>query len=81
MSQLLIEIDTSENEAILLSLLPKLGGRIISKNDSSATIPRRERLAEIFEQLRQSGVAEKYGDPLEWQRKIRQDRPLAGRDE
>lgn len=31
MSQLVIEIESEENEAILLSLLPKLGGHLIEK--------------------------------------------------
>lgn len=30
--------------------------------------------------LQKSGVAEKFGDPLEWQREVRKDRPLPGRD-
>ena len=79
MSQLVIEIDSEENEAILLSLLPKLGGQLIEKKVTLNEHSRREALAEIFGKLKQSGVAEKYGDPSEWQRETRQDRPLAGR--
>ena len=42
-----------------------------------------ERVAAIrraFKALQESGVAEKFGDPLEWQREVRKDRPLPGRD-
>lgn len=76
MSQLLIEIDSPEDEAILLSLLPKLNGRVLEKKESVKTS-----LKDILEELAQSGIADNYGDPSEWQREIRQDRPLAGRKE
>lgn len=77
MSQLLIEIDTPEDEALLVRLLPKLNGRILEKKPEVA----KQTLAEVLERLSQTNIAEKYGDPAEWQREIRQDRPLAGREE
>ncbi|WP_020595809.1 hypothetical protein [Spirosoma panaciterrae] len=81
MSQLVIEIDNPEDEALLIRLLPKLNGRIVSKEASTAINDRKEKLSAIFDRLRDSGVAEKYGDPSEWQREVRQDRPLAGRED
>ncbi|WP_421830408.1 hypothetical protein [Larkinella sp.] len=75
MSQLLIEIDSPEDEAILLSLLPKLNGRVLEKKEHV-----RPSLRDVLEELSKSGIAEKYGDPSEWQRQIRADRPLPGRE-
>ena len=79
MSQLLIEIDTPENEAILLSLLPKLGGYLIEKKIDQA----KPTLAEVLEHIIQSGGAgESFGDASEWQREVRSwDRTLDGREE
>ncbi|MGM9508187.1 hypothetical protein ACS5NO_10680 [Larkinella sp. GY13] len=75
MSQLLIEIDSPEDEAILLSLLPKLNGRVLEKKEQA-----RLSLRDVLEELSKSGIAEKYGDPSEWQRQIRTDRPLPERE-
>ncbi len=80
MSRLVIEVDTPEDEALLLRLLPKLSARVVSR-----PIPKpksNESLIDIMERLSKSGVAEKYGDPSEWQREIRSwDRVLDGREE
>ncbi|QJW90562.1 hypothetical protein HNV11_14825 [Spirosoma taeanense] len=79
MSRLLIEINSEENEAILLSLLPKLDGRLIEKKPS----PEKPSLASVLETIIQSGGAgDSFGDPSEWQREIRSwDRILDGREE
>lgn len=79
MSQLVIEIDSEENEAILLSLLPKLEGRLIEKKST----PPKLTLSEVLEKIIQAGGAgESFGDPSEWQREIRSwDRVLDGREE
>jgi hypothetical protein len=78
MSQLLIEIDSPEDEAVLLSLLPKLSGRLLDRKSTSA----KPSLAEVLEKIIQSGGAgESFGDPSEWQREIRSwDRVLDGRE-
>lgn len=79
MSQLLIEIDSAENEAILLSLLPKLEARLLEKKPSVG----QRTFAEVLEQIvRSGGAGESFGDPSEWQREIRSwDRVLDGREE
>ncbi|GAB4018304.1 hypothetical protein [Spirosoma koreense] len=79
MSQLVIEMDSEEDEAILLSLLPKLNGRLIEKK----TIPARLSLSEVLENtIRSGGAGESFGDPSEWQREVRSwDRVLDGREE
>ena len=73
MEVLTIEIDTPEDKDLLLALLPKLNGRVVS--DASLS-KKRERLKEAIDLLRDSGVAQKYGDPSEWQREVRTDRVL-----
>lgn len=39
-----------------------------------------EKLAELFEKLAKSGTFADIDDPVAWQREIRKDRPLPGRD-
>ena len=75
MRQLLIEIDSPEDEAILLSLLPKLNARLVDPSRKKRS------LGDVLDELAQTNIAEKYGDPSEWQRETRQDRPIAGREE
>ena len=79
MSQLLIEIDSPENEALLLALLPKLDGRLIEKKES----PPKESLAQVLDRITQmGGIGATFGDASEWQREIRSwDRVLDGRQE
>lgn len=81
MSQLVIEVDTPEDEALLMQLLPRLNGRSVEKRNTAQTQAKRDSLKEVFAKLRQSGVAQKYGDPSDWQRETRQDKPLTDRDE
>ena len=75
MRQLLIEIDSPEDEAILLSLLPKLNARLVDPSRKKRS------LGDVLDELAQTNIAEKYGDPSEWQRETRKDRPIAGREE
>lgn len=80
MSQLTIEIDTPEDEALLLQLLPRLNGRVIEKRENG--VQKKLSFAEALEKLKESGVAEKFGDPSAWQRDVRSwDRVLDGREE
>ncbi|GAB2557647.1 hypothetical protein [Spirosoma areae] len=80
MSQWIIEIDTPEDEALLRQVLPKFNSRFIEKRNTPEIPSKRDSLKDVFTRLTQSGVADKYGDPSEWQRETRQDKPLAGRD-
>ena len=81
MSQLLIEVDTPEDEALLLRLLPKLSARVVNRS-----IPKpksNESVIDIMNRIAErGGVGESFGDPSEWQREIRSwDRVLDGREE
>lgn len=42
---------------------------------------RRQKIVEILEKFAASNVFAEISDPVEWQRDLRQDRPLPGRDE
>ena len=79
MSQLLIEMDSDEDEALLIQLLPRLNGRLVERKENA----RKQQLKDILERIIQSGGAgESFGDPSEWQREIRSwDRVLDGREE
>ena len=42
---------------------------------------RRQRIVEILEKIATNNAFAEISDPVEWQRELRQDRPLPGRDE
>ncbi|QHV94992.1 hypothetical protein [Spirosoma endbachense] len=79
MSQLIIEVDSPEDEALLLELLPRSNARLIEKKTDSP----KHHLKDVLETIIQSGgVGKSFGDPSEWQREIRHwDRVLDGREE
>jgi hypothetical protein len=47
---------------------------------ASADAKRRERLKKAFETLAELGTFADIADPVEWQRQMRKDRPLPGRE-
>ncbi|NGZ25943.1 MAG: hypothetical protein G8345_03515 [Magnetococcales bacterium] len=49
-------------------------------NATSAVEPNGNRLAQIAKNCANLALAEKFGDPVEWQREQRKDRPLFGRE-
>lgn len=51
---------------------------ILDEPDEMAS--RRKRMAEALEKLAASDAFSEISDPVEWQREIRKDRPLPGRD-
>lgn len=79
MSQLLIEVDTPEDEALLMQLLPKLNARLVEKQENTQTLTFVEMARKI---AARGGIGESFGDASEWQREIRSwDRVLDGREE
>ena len=50
-------------------------------SESAADIPNGQELAQLLEEMAEAGVADAFGEPLEWQRKTRQDNILPGREE
>ncbi len=49
-------------------------------HDSSESLSDGKRMAEALEKLAASNAFSEISDPSEWQREIRKDRPLPGRD-
>jgi len=49
-------------------------------NEPDQTSTRRKRMAEALEKLAATDAFSEISDPIEWQREIRKDRPLPGRD-
>jgi hypothetical protein len=48
--------------------------------ESDSTKPSGKRMADALERLAEMGGLQSFGDPLEWQREVRVDRALPGRD-
>ena len=60
-------------------------GQIIISGGLPAETPeqkaeRGRRMAEALDEIARAGAARAFGDPTEWQRAERQDRPLPGRE-
>ena len=80
MSQLVIEVDTPEDEALLMQLLPRLNARLIGKQNGDE---QKRSFIEIAREIAaRGGVGQSFGDPSAWQREVRSwDRVLDGREE
>jgi len=81
-----IELETPEDEARLLELLPTVHGRVIAKEETNQPIDdlaaRKQRAVSALERLAARGGASSFGDASAWQREIRGwDRVLDGREE
>jgi hypothetical protein len=74
--------ERESNEATIeLSKIPGLLEALQEKRSNSSDRFRRHRIFEILEKIAASNVFANIGDPVEWQRELRQDRLLPGRDE
>ncbi|MBF0284527.1 MAG: hypothetical protein HQL51_08725 [Magnetococcales bacterium] len=72
--------EPSEGRArVIVTVLPDAANGESTKGEPE--VPNGARLAAIFQELADAGAAECFGDPLEWQREVRKDRPLPGREE
>lgn len=68
--------------------VPKYGNRPIKvyvtlQEEDSLTSDelRRKKIVEILEKIAKNNIFADISDPVEWQRELRQDRSLPGRDE
>ena len=52
-----------------------------AESKSTTDIPNGRELAQLLEEMATVGVADAFGDPLEWQSQTRQDKLLPGREE
>jgi len=53
---------------------------IVSSPTDSDVVARGRRMVEILEKLAAMNAFSEISDPVEWQREIRKDRPLPGRE-
>jgi hypothetical protein len=70
-----------EKQAEVLDFIAFLQQRLQNANAATPQQKRRQRLKEAFATLAASGAFAEIEDPVQWQREIRKDRPLHGRDE
>ncbi len=74
--------EREKNEsAIELLKIPGFIEALKEERSSLITEFRRQKIVEILEKIASSNVFADISDPVEWQRELRQDRPLPGRDE
>ena len=58
----------------------KLGQKVVIQQPTYKLKQNRKRIQEIIGQLQQAGAYSSIKDPVAWQREIRKDRPLPGRE-
>ena len=66
------EAPNRDNVKVIVTLLEPV-------SESTADIPNGRELARLLEEMAAAGVADVFGDPLEWQNQTRQDKILPGR--
>jgi hypothetical protein len=69
-----------EKQSEVLDFITFLRQRAQSARSVSAEEQRRKRLKKAFETLAELGTFADIANPVEWQRQIRKDRSLPGRD-
>ncbi len=63
-----------------VDLNPEQPVEVTILDEPDQTANRRKRMAEALEKLAASDAFSEISDPSEWQREMRKDRPLPGRD-
>jgi hypothetical protein len=63
-----------------VDLNPEQPVEVIILDEPEQTANRRKRMAEALEKLAATDAFSEISDPSEWQREIRKDRPLPGRE-
>ncbi len=63
-----------------VDLNPEQPVEVTILDEPDQTANRRKRMAEALKKLAASDAFSEISDPVEWQREIRRDRPLPGRD-
>lgn len=54
---------------------------LLEEDSSLSADTRRQKVVEILQKIAETNAFASVNDPAEWQRDLRQDRPLASRDE
>ena len=69
-----------EKQIEVLDFVTFLQQRVQATRSEATEEERRKRLKKAFETLAEIGTFSEITDPVEWQRQIRKDGPLPGRD-
>jgi hypothetical protein len=69
-----------EKQSEVLDFITFLQQQMQAARSVSGEEERRKRLKEAFETLAEMGTFSEITDPVEWQRQVRKDRPLPGRE-
>ena len=69
-----------DKQSEVLDFVTFLQQQAINAQSASAEAERRKRLKKAFATLAELGTFADITDPVEWQRQIRKDRPLPGRE-
>jgi hypothetical protein len=69
-----------EKQTEVLDFVTFLQGQTHSAQTVFAEEQRKKRLKKAFETLAELGTFADIADPVEWQRQLRKDRPLPGRE-
>jgi uncharacterized protein (DUF488 family) len=85
-NEVLIQVQSltpDEQLRLLEELAALIRQRVISQNHDAnlSHSLRAQKIVEILEKIAASNVFANVSDPVEWQRELRQDRPLPGRNE
>ena len=70
-----------EKQTEVLDFITSLKNQAQSAQAAFAEQERKKRLKKAFETLAELGTFADITDPVEWQRQLRKDRPLPGREE
>jgi len=70
----------TEKQVEVLDFIAFLRQRAQAARSAIDEAKRKQRLKEAFETLAEMGTFADIKDPVEWQRQIRRDRPLPGRE-
>lgn len=69
-----------EKQGEVLDFIASLQEKAQSTESASAEAERKKRLKEALDTLARLGTFAGISDPAEWQRQVRKDRPLPGRE-
>ena len=68
-----------ERVRVIVTLIKEQSANDLPEADRE--VPNGTRLVAILTEMAEKGIGKVFGDPMEWQREVRRDRPLPGREE
>ncbi|MCB1179519.1 MAG: hypothetical protein KDK36_18210 [Leptospiraceae bacterium] len=80
MTTITLEISDPEDAEMILNLAKRLNLKIVEKSEVEL-LERSKKALEILKQIAERGnLANAIPDPVKWQKEIRKDKPLLGRE-